>query len=154
MPRRLSQRNHVADRVAAAVDGWHGLWVANPTFLLVRHGSECTDLQGLRERHDTAQPPEGVTDGPRRWITRYLNCRFLRLPEHFEAVAGDQHGDDPDDGHSASTSATTSSSARVPPEPYASATRWPSGGCSNDDHLARRREAAIWPPSATRPPST
>ena len=32
-----------------AVDGWHELSVANPTFLLERLGSECTDLQGLRE---------------------------------------------------------------------------------------------------------
>ena len=31
------------------VDGWHELAVANPTFLLERLGSECTDLQGLRE---------------------------------------------------------------------------------------------------------
>jgi hypothetical protein len=135
------------------INDWHELSVANPTFLLERLGSECTDLQGLRERHDTAQPPEGVTDGPRHWITRYLNSRFLRLLEHLEALARDQHGDDPDDSRSASTSVTTSSSARVPPEPHASATRWPSGGCSNDDHLARRREAAIWPPSATPPPS-
>ena len=33
----------------AAADGWHELAVANPTFLLERLGSECTDLQGLRE---------------------------------------------------------------------------------------------------------
>ena len=49
MPRRLSQRNDAADRDTAAVDGWHELQVANPTFLLERLGSECTDLQGLRE---------------------------------------------------------------------------------------------------------
>ncbi|MBV9194162.1 MAG: hypothetical protein JO168_08440 [Solirubrobacterales bacterium] len=47
MPGQLSQRDHTAD--AAAVDGWHELAVANPTFLLERLGSECTDLQGLRE---------------------------------------------------------------------------------------------------------
>jgi hypothetical protein len=45
-----SQRNESADRDAAAIDGWHELSVANPTFLLVEClGSECTDLQGLRE---------------------------------------------------------------------------------------------------------
>ena len=49
MPPRLSQPNHLADRDEAAVDGWHELSVANPTFLLERLGSECTDLQGLRE---------------------------------------------------------------------------------------------------------
>jgi Histidine kinase-, DNA gyrase B-, and HSP90-like ATPase len=48
VPRRLSQRNLAADR-DAAVDGWHELSVANPTFLLERLGGECTDLQGLRE---------------------------------------------------------------------------------------------------------
>ena len=48
MPGQLSQRNHVANRQAAA-DGWHELSVANPTFLLERLGRECTDLQGLRE---------------------------------------------------------------------------------------------------------
>ena len=29
--------------------GWHELVVANLTFLLERLGSECTDLQSLRE---------------------------------------------------------------------------------------------------------
>ena len=49
MPGQLPQHDHAADRDAAAVDGWHELSVANPTFLLERLGSECTDLQGLRE---------------------------------------------------------------------------------------------------------
>jgi hypothetical protein len=49
VPHRLSQRNHAADRDTAAIDGWHELQVANPTFLLERLGSECTGLQGLRE---------------------------------------------------------------------------------------------------------
>ena len=49
MPSQLSQRNHAADRDATTVDGWHELSVANPTFLFERLGSECTDLQGLRE---------------------------------------------------------------------------------------------------------
>ena len=49
MPGQLSQRNHAADRDTAAIDDWHELSVANPTFLLERLGSECTDLQGLRE---------------------------------------------------------------------------------------------------------
>jgi hypothetical protein len=48
VPGQLSQHNYAADR-QAAVDGWHELSVANPTFLLERLGSECTDVQGLRE---------------------------------------------------------------------------------------------------------
>ncbi len=49
MPGQLSQHDHAADPQGAAVDGWHELSVANPTFLLERLGSECTDLQGLHE---------------------------------------------------------------------------------------------------------
>jgi hypothetical protein len=49
VPGQLTQHDHAADPQAAAVDGWHELSVANPTFLLERLGSECTDLQGLRE---------------------------------------------------------------------------------------------------------
>jgi hypothetical protein len=49
VPGQPAQRNPAADRDAAAVDGWQELTVANPTFLLERLGSECTDLQGLRE---------------------------------------------------------------------------------------------------------
>jgi hypothetical protein len=49
VPGQLPQHDHAADPQAAAGDGWHELTVANPTFLLERLGSECTDLQGLRE---------------------------------------------------------------------------------------------------------
>src|SRR5664279_5519114 len=46
MPEKLAE---LAGAAEAAVDGWHELAVANPTFLLERLGGECTDLQGLRE---------------------------------------------------------------------------------------------------------
>ena len=49
MPKELAQCDGEADRHVAGPDGWHELAVANPTFLLERLGSECTDLQGLRE---------------------------------------------------------------------------------------------------------
>ena len=49
MPEQLVQRADAPDRDMADPDGWHELAVANPTFLLERLGSECTDLQGLRE---------------------------------------------------------------------------------------------------------
>jgi hypothetical protein len=35
VPGQLAQRNHAADRDAAAVDGWHELAVANPLVELV-----------------------------------------------------------------------------------------------------------------------
>jgi hypothetical protein len=49
VPGQLPQHDHAADPQAVAADGWHELSVANATFLLERLGSECTDLQGLRE---------------------------------------------------------------------------------------------------------
>jgi hypothetical protein len=49
MPKKLAQRAGAGDGEVASPDGWHELAVANPTFLLERLGSECTDLQGLRE---------------------------------------------------------------------------------------------------------
>ena len=49
MSAQLPQRNHAADPDTTVINDWHELSVANPTFLLERLGSECTDLQGLRE---------------------------------------------------------------------------------------------------------
>ena len=49
MPEKLAELAGGADGPVAVADGWHELAVANPTFLLERLGSECTDLQGLRE---------------------------------------------------------------------------------------------------------
>ena len=49
MPEKLAELAGGADGHVAASDGWHELAVANPTFLLERLGSECTDVQGLRE---------------------------------------------------------------------------------------------------------
>jgi len=49
MAKQPAQRGDAPDRDAPGLDGWHELAVANPTFLLERLGSECTDLQGLRE---------------------------------------------------------------------------------------------------------
>ena len=49
MPDQLAQCDGATDRSTADPDGWHELAVANPTFLLERLGSECTDVQGLRE---------------------------------------------------------------------------------------------------------
>jgi hypothetical protein len=49
MQEKLAELASGADGPVAAADGWHELAVANPTFLLERLGSECTDLQALRE---------------------------------------------------------------------------------------------------------
>jgi hypothetical protein len=49
MPKQLAQCDAPGDREIADPEGWHELAVANPTFLLERLGSECNDVQGLRE---------------------------------------------------------------------------------------------------------
>ena len=49
MAEQPAQRADAPGRDALGPDGWHELTVANPTFLLERLGSECTDLRGLRE---------------------------------------------------------------------------------------------------------
>jgi hypothetical protein len=49
MPEQLANHNDPDDRDQRGDDGWQDLAVANPTFLLERLGSECTDLQFLRE---------------------------------------------------------------------------------------------------------
>ena len=300
MPHRLSQRNHAPDRATAVVDGWHELQVADPTFLLERLGSECTDLQGLREltvngldaiaalgdgasgrvmwdldwqrfdasgsrvrklsvtdtgtgmtpehlreyinqlassgreqsasgnfgvgakvaagsrnphgleyrswhhgqgarvcfkrhpdgrwglepqrwpdgrsdfwraldeqdkpwllrgqdhgtqvlllgrheRHDTTQPADSVTEGRRQWITRYLNGRFLRLPEQVEVLVAEQHGHDQPgklrrihgERHHLQQRAIA---AGVVELSDAIAHWW----VLDDDHRARRRESSLW----------
>ena len=298
MPGQLPQRDHRADREATAVDGWHDLAVANPTFLLERLGSECTDVQGLREltvngldaiaavgdrapgrvvwdldwqrleasggrvrklsvtdtgtgmtpeqlrkyinqlassgreqsaagnfgvgakvaagsrnphgleyrswhrgqgalvcfkrdpdgrwglepqrwpdghsdfwqpldeqdkpsqlrgrdngtqvvllgrheRHDTTQPPDGVTDGRRQWITRYLNGRFLRLPAQVEVLVRDQQSQPRElvrvDGeqHHLEQRAIAAGVVQLSD----AIARW---WVLDDDHRARRREGALW----------
>jgi hypothetical protein len=49
MQERLAHRHRAAERDAVDSADWHELAVANSTFLLERLGSECADLQGLRE---------------------------------------------------------------------------------------------------------
>lgn len=49
MRKLLAQSGNVTDRGAAGIDRRHELAVTNPTFLLERLGSECTDVQALLE---------------------------------------------------------------------------------------------------------
>ena len=49
MPEQLASGNDQADRDERGADCWRDLAVANPAFLLERLGSECGDLQFLRE---------------------------------------------------------------------------------------------------------
>ena len=49
MAKQPALRTDALDRDAPSPDGSYELAVASPTFPLERRGSECTDLQGLRE---------------------------------------------------------------------------------------------------------
>ena len=113
MPENLAQRAGATDGDAATPDGWHELAVANPTFLLERLGSECTDLQGLREL--TVNGLDAIatlgTDRPGQvvWDLDWGAVRSFRWPG-AEAV-GDRHRDR-DDGRG-SWAATSISWRRV-----------------------------------------
>jgi hypothetical protein len=76
MPKQLAQRDSGADDSVADQDGWHELTVANPTFLLERLGSECTDVQGLRELTvnglDAIAAQESVVAGRVVWDMDWL----------------------------------------------------------------------------------
>ena len=49
------------------------------------HGTQVV-LLGQHERDDTTQAPKSVTEGRQRWVARYLNTRFLRLPDQLELL--------------------------------------------------------------------
>jgi len=49
------------------------------------HGTQVV-LLGQHERDDTTQAPKSVTEGRQRSVARYLNTRFLRLPDQVELL--------------------------------------------------------------------
>ena len=108
------------------------------------HGTQVV-LLGQHERHDTTQPPESVSDARRHWITRYLNARFLRLPEQVEVFVREQRGRDQPgqlqrihgEQHHLQQRAIATGTVQLN---NAVAHWW----VLDDDHRARRREAAIW----------
>jgi hypothetical protein len=61
-PSSSSDRHDRDDRDERGADGWQGLAVPNPTFLLERPGSECGDLQFLREL--TVNGPDAIAALP------------------------------------------------------------------------------------------
>jgi hypothetical protein len=106
------------------------------------HGTQVV-LLGRQERHDTTQPPDSVTDGRRRWIIRYLNGRFLRLPEQVEVLVRDQQGQPGElqrihgEQHHLQQRAIAAGAVQLSD---ALARWWVLDG----DHRARRREGMLW----------
>jgi hypothetical protein len=102
-------------------------------------------LLGQHERHDTTQAPNSVGDGRRKWIARYLNGRFIRLPPEVELLAPEDHG-----------RSERGQLRRIHGEQYHLERHAVAAGAVglsdaiahwwvlDDDHRARRREAALW----------
>jgi hypothetical protein len=125
-------------------DFWRALDERDKPWLLrgEDHGTQVV-LLGRHERHDTTQPPDSVTDARRQWITRYLNGRLLRLPEQVKVLVRDQQG-------------LPGELQRIHGEQYQLQRRALAAGAVqlsdaiahwwvlDDDHRARRREAAFW----------
>ena len=126
------------------IDFWRPLGEQDKPWLLrgQDHGTQVV-LLGRHERHDTIQPPESVTDARRRWITRYLNARFLRLPEQVEVLVRDQQCQPRElqhiqgEQHHLEQRAIAAGAEQLSD----AIARW---WVLDDDHRGRRREAAIW----------
>jgi hypothetical protein len=125
-------------------DFWRPLGEQDKPWLLrgQDHGSQVV-LLGRHERHDTIQPPGSVTDARRRWITRYLNGRFLRLPEQVEVLVRDQQCQRRElqhiqgERHHLKQRAIAAGAEQLSD----AIARW---WVLDDHHRGRRREAAIW----------
>jgi len=125
-------------------DFWRPVGEQEKPWLLrgLGHGTQVV-LLGRHERHDTTQAPTSVTEARRQWITRYLNGRFLRLPEQVEVLVCDQHCQPRQrqrihgEQHHLRQRAVA---AGAVPLSDAIARWW----VLDDDHRVHRREAAIW----------
>jgi len=108
------------------------------------HGTQVV-LLGQHERHDTTQPPYSVTESRRQWITRYLNGRFLRLPERVEVLVREQHGHGQPrqlrrihgEEHHLQQRAIAAGAVQLSD----ALVQW---WVLDDDHRARRREGTLW----------
>jgi len=94
MAEQHAQRAEAPGRDAPGPDGWHELAVANPTFLLERLGSECSDLQGVRELTvnglDAINAYGPAASGRVVWDLDWL--RFDASGGRVRKAVGDRHG--------------------------------------------------------------
>ena len=135
-----------AGRTAAPTSGGRPLGEADKPWLLrgEAHGTQVV-LLGQHEQHDTTQAPRSVTEARRQWITRYLNSRFLRLPEQVEVLVRDHHGrGEPGplrevhgESHHVEQRAQDAGSVELSD----AIVHW---WVLDDDHRGRRREATLW----------
>ena len=126
-------------------DYWRPLGEQDKPWLLrgQDHGTQVV-LLGQDERHDTTRAPAGVTDARRHWISRYLNSRFLRLPVPVEVLVREQHGHERGQLqhiHGEQQHLERHAVAAGTVELGDATANW---WVLDDDHRARRHEAALW----------
>ena len=127
-------------------DFWRPLDERDKPWLLrgQAHGTQVV-LLGQHERHDTTQAPHSVTEARRQWITRYLNGRFLRVPEQVEVLVREHNGrDEPGQLrriHGEQHHLERRAVAAGVVELSDALGRW---WVLDDDHRARRREGMLW----------
>jgi hypothetical protein len=56
-----------------------------------RHRRARAGAGGTTTNEDTTRAPSSVSEARAHWITRYLNARFLWLPEHVEVLVREPH---------------------------------------------------------------
>ena len=112
------------------------------------HGTQVV-LLGDRATADTTQAPASVTEARPHWVARYLNTRFLRLPEPVELLVREDH-------RLSSSSHDTGRLRRIHGQRHHLEQRAIDAGAVDisdarvhwwvldDDHRGRRRESATW----------
>jgi hypothetical protein len=131
------------------MDFWRPLTERDKPWVLREreHGTQVV-LLGESEAHDTTQAPASVNDARRYWITRYLNSRFLAVPDHVELLVREVRARsgarDPGllrqiHGQARHLEQRTVAAGAV--ELSDALCRW---WLLDDDHQDRRREAALW----------
>jgi hypothetical protein len=130
-------------------DCWQALTEEDKPWPLrgLRHGTQVI-LHGTTAGEDTTRAPRSVSEARAHWITRYLNGRFLRLPDQVEVLVREHHAkaDWRNPGplrrikgqqHHLEQRALHAGSVELSDV----LVRW---WVLDDDRRARRREAALW----------
>jgi hypothetical protein len=114
----------------------------------LEHGTQVI-LHGTTAGEDTTRAPRSVSEARAHWITRYLNARFLQLPDQVELLVRDDHDGRADwrrpgplrriygQQHHLQQRALHAGTVSLTDAPV----HW---WVLDDDHRARRRESALW----------
>ena len=132
-------------RTAAPTSGGRSAKPTSPGFYAVRLTEPRSCCSASTSATTRRRRPQSVTEGRRHWITRYLNGRFLRLPERVEVLVRDHHGrGEPGQlreihGEQPPRRAARPGAGTV--ELSDAIVHW---WVLDDDHRGRRREATLW----------